>query len=119
MHDLIEIPSSGLAGPQSPRLREVLEAQSCAEDWRRRRTQTSRLVVALSVPMAYFLYRGQGIASVSAHLIFVLWLMAGTASLTFAFATWRAERFLEAMVTRAGGRYPRLDQSDEERHEAP
>lgn len=119
MPDLLEIPGSALADRQGTRLQAVLQAESCAEGWSRRRTFCGRLVIALSVPMACFLYRGQGISDPSARFVFVLWMLSLAGSLTCAWAAFRAERSVELLLTRAGGRRLRVEDVQEGPHASP
>ena len=119
MSELIEIPACAIAGGQGTRLEALLKAESCVEVWNRRRSFCGRLVVALSVPMAYFLYRGQGIAESSARFVLVLWLLALACSILCASATLQAEHALGALVTMAGGRRLKIDDRHEEGRARP
>ena len=104
MHELIEIPGPGPNDPGGRQLAAVVNAQRCAEDWAARRVFYGRVVVLLSAAMAYIQVRRLDMASPTARLVLALWAVAYGSLIACLGATWRAERRVEQLVARAGGR---------------
>jgi hypothetical protein len=116
MSELIELPASASLHAQGSGLQAVLEAESRASAWARRRVLCGRLVIGLSLPLSYFLYRGQGLDNPSARFAFVLSILALACSSICAVAVLQAERALDALVTRAGGRRIQIDVGENRPH---
>jgi hypothetical protein len=112
MSDLIQIPA-----PTEPRASRPLEAlfraQMRVESWENRRSWVARLIVVLSLPMAYFVWSADGRAATGARLVFLLWV--------FAFFGWCytnvglviARRTVDEVLALAGGRHVHADPEED------
>ncbi len=108
MSDLIEIPAPTGSRSERP-LAALFRAQMRAESWETRRRWIARLIIALSVPLAYFVWSAQGRAEKGPRLVFLLW--------AFAFLGWccsnvgvaMARRAVERLLTSVGGRSVPVD----------
>ena len=70
------MPFSAQVDPRGHGLRDLLRAQSRAEVWEPCQRLFARVVVGVSLPMAYWLRRGQGIQTSGPRFVFVLWFLA-------------------------------------------
>ena len=109
MPELFEIPGPGPDGRGKAVLDDLFRAQLALETWERRRRSCARLIVVLSAPLAFCVWRDVGFAEWPARLAFLLWV--------FSFAVWGinatasllAGRALDRVVARAGGRPAAMD----------
>lgn len=75
------------------------------EEWTERRALVGRMVIALSVPLAYLLARAASPADASVRVVLLLWFFAMSALLVCAFARSRAERRADRLLSAAGGEH--------------
>ena len=101
---MFEIPGPGAGGRGDAILNDLLRAQLTLEMWERRRQLCARLVVILSAPLAFFVWRDVGLADLLARFGFLLWSFAFTAWGTSVVAVLMASRAMDRLVARAGGR---------------
>jgi len=104
MAEVLEIPAPGPSDPGGKRLAAVVNAQRRAEDWAARRVFYGRAVIVLSAAMAYILVRGTGLAGLGTRLVLALWLLSFAGLVGCAGAAFHAERRVEELLARAGGR---------------
>lgn len=110
MPELMEIPGSGRGDSGGERLAAVFNAEEQFESWTAGRTLFGRIVIFLSMPMAYLLLKGVGINSFESRFVLALWILALACLLVCSVAGWRAERRVQASLRRAGGRTITLDE---------
>ncbi|HEX7679714.1 MAG TPA: hypothetical protein VF713_16405 [Thermoanaerobaculia bacterium] len=110
MPELMEIPAPTPNDSTGKRLNAVLNAKRCSEIWTARRIVCARIVILLSLPMAYLLLRGQGIDDVGARFVVVLWILALGCLIGCAAAGARADRLVDALLDQAGGRRIKIDE---------
>jgi hypothetical protein len=104
MSELFQLPLSAQGDPRGHGLRDLLRAQSRAEVWEAWQSLFGRVVVGVSLPMAYWLYRGQGIQSSGPRFVFVLWILAFVCTIGCAAAAFRARHQVDVLLARTGGR---------------
>ena len=97
----MEIPGSGQGDSNGERLAAVFGAEQKCQSWTARRILFGRIVIFLSLPMAYLLLRGVGINSAESRFVLALWILALACLLGSSVAGWRAERLVQASL---GGR---------------
>lgn len=103
MSDLIEIPPP--RGPRAwPPLETLFRAQLVVEEWDTRRRWAAHAIVAVSLPMAYFLMTGAGLARAALRPVFVIWLFAFVAWCVTGVAGATARRMIDRLLASAGGR---------------
>ena len=90
-------------------MRAVFSAEQRMEDWAARRTFWGRLVIGLSVPMAYLLMRGVRAEGPQARLILALWTLAFACLVGCVVAGARAQKLFDTLIAAAGGRRARSD----------
>jgi hypothetical protein len=112
VHELIEIPGPGPNDPGGRQLAAVVNAQRCAEDWTARRVFYGRVVVVLSAALAYIQLRRLDVTSPTARLVLALWVLAFGSLIASLGAAWRAERRVDHLVARAGGRRVGITERD-------
>ena len=110
--ELFQIPGPGTNGRRSVILDELFRAQLVLEAWERRRGFCARLVIILSVSLAWFVWRDLGLAEWPARLGFLLWAFSFAACGVSAVASLVAARVLERLVARAGGRRVSLGEGE-------
>jgi len=108
--ELIEIPASTPSDSTGKRLNAVLNAERRSEIWTARRILCARIVVLLSLPMAYLLLRGRGIDDPGAQFVLVLWILALGCLIGCAAAGAQADRLVDALLDQAGGRRIKIDE---------
>ena len=101
MSELFQLPLSAQVDPRGHGLRDLLRAQSCAEVREAWQALFGRVVVGVSLPMAYWLYRGQGVQASGPRFVFVLWLLAFTCTIGCAAAAFRARQKCRARLRAA------------------
>jgi hypothetical protein len=104
MPELFEIPGPGADGRQKPVLDDLFRAQLAVEAWERRRRFCGRLIIVLSAPLAFCVWRDVGLAEWPARLAFLLWAFSFTAWGVGVAASLMVSRELDRLVARAGGR---------------
>jgi hypothetical protein len=110
--ELFEIPGPGTNGRRSAILDDLFRAQLGLEAWERRRRSCARLVIVLSAPLAFFVWRDIGFAEWPARFGFLLWAFSFTAWGGTAVASLVAARVLDRLVARAGGRRVSLGEGE-------
>jgi hypothetical protein len=108
--ELIEIPASRGSDPSCQRLAAVLSAERLSENWTARRILFGRIVIVLSLPMGYLLFRGLGVDYPETRFVLVLWMLALACSLGSVLAGARAQRLVDTILDRAGGRRIKIDE---------
>ena len=106
----MEIPAPTSNDSTGKRLNAVLNAKRSSEIWMARRIVCARIVILLSLPMAYLLLRGQGIDEVGARFVLVLWILALGCLIGCAAAGARADRLVDALLDQVGGRRIKIDE---------
>jgi len=109
MSELLEIPALPRTDPAGKRLIAVLRADRRVATWVARRTLFGRLVIVLNLPMVYFLsFRTGGVTDPGARVTLTLWALALGCLIGCAVATVRAQRVVDGLLDRAGGRRVRV-----------
>ena len=85
-------------------LRGLINAQFGAERWQRRLQACGRLIVILSIPMAYLLHLGLSPSANSVRFVLAVWLLLLLLSFICAEAVARARRRVEQLMSRSGAR---------------
>jgi hypothetical protein len=102
--ELFEIPGPGADARGRAILDDLFRAQLTLEGWERRRRFCARLVIILSAPLAFCVWRDVGFADLPARFGFLLWSFAFTAWGVSVAASLVAARSLDRLVAQAGGR---------------
>jgi hypothetical protein len=110
MSELFQVPFSVQVDPHGHLLRDLLRAQGRAEVWEAWQRLFGRVVVWVSLPMAYWLYRAQGIEASGPRFVFVLWLIAFACTAGCMAAALRARHQVDALLAKSGGQ--RIDVED-------
>src|SRR5450631_1141778 len=113
MSELFQLPLSAQVDPRGHGLRDLLRAQSCAEVREAWQALFGRVVVGVSFPMAYWLYRGQGIQASGPRSIFVVWLLAFACTIGCTVAALKARHRVDVLLVKSGGRRIEVDDSAE------
>jgi hypothetical protein len=108
--ELFQVPFSVQVDPHGHILRDLLRAQSRTEVWEAWQRLFGRAAVGVSLPMAYWLYRAQGIQASGPRVVFVLWLIAFAGTIGCTAAAFRARHQVDALLAKSGGR--RIDGED-------
>jgi hypothetical protein len=108
--ELIEIPASTPSDSTGKRLNAVLNAERHSEIWTARRILCARIVILLSLPMAYLLLRRQGIDDPGTQFVLVLWILALGCLIGCAAAGARAARLVDTLLDQAAGRRIKIDE---------
>ena len=109
MSELFQVPFSAQVDPHGHALRDLLRAKRRAESWEVWQRLFGRGVVGLSLPMACWLYRGQGIQASGPRFVFVLWLLAFGCAIGSAAAAFWAQRRFDVLLSKSGGRRIEVD----------
>ena len=103
MSDLIQIPPPG--GPRSSRpLEALLRAQLLVEEWDDRRRWAARAIIAVSLPMAYFVVARGGLERAGVRPVFLIWVCAFVGWCVTSVAGAIARRMLDRLLASVGGR---------------
>jgi hypothetical protein len=109
MPELFEIPGPGGDGRRKHVLDELFRAQLAVEGWERRRRFCGRLVIILSAPLAFCVWRDVGLVEWPARLAFLLWAFSFTAWGVSVAGSLVMAREMDRLVERAGGRRVAMD----------
>jgi hypothetical protein len=112
--ELIEVPAPGQDGARAERVAAVLNAQMRLQAWTGRRALAGRLVIAVSVAMAYTLFIGEA-APGAVRAVLAIWSVGMACLGVSTAAALEADRRVGTLLKSAGGR--RIHTSD--RNAAP
>jgi hypothetical protein len=108
--ELLEIPASKESDRSGQRLAAVLRAERFSEIWTARRILFGRILILLSLPMAYLLLRRLGVDDPETRFVLILWILALACLLGSVLAGARAARLVNTLLDQAGGRRINIDE---------